>query len=651
VPAPFFTHPRLTGMSVAPDGRWYVLELDVPSTAGVNRCAVPVDAGDAHPRFAGWDVTALPDRCVLHLAPADTGPPRTALWWRSLDSGRSVPLAAPPGGVFGYRLAPAAGCVVYATAMHSGAAADEDRLVRGRRAALGTRAVLHEPGDPVHHGGGGGQRIRLAGLSLGTDGSPSAGCLLPEPPGARLRGSFTVDAVARRVVAESAMDSTGRFGLLLAERCGTDERWHWCHLVEDDRADFASPVLSPDGRWLACVRTSGGPADPATPLSPALWLLDLTRPADGGRPLAPDLDRWPTSTVWTPDGAGLYVTADCAGHRPVYLAEAATGAVRRLTGTGSYTGVQVCGPDVYAIRSAVDRVPAPVRLRPDGPPGGRRPRRLAGPAPQLAVPGHLHRVSAGSGRSLVRGWLCRPDPTPGQPPAPLLVWLHGGPRASWTGWSWRWCPWLAVARGYAVLLPDPAPSTGYGRAFVHRAWGDWADTPCADVMRLVDRTAARPDVDGSRIAVMGGSYGGFLAYHLVARSDRFRAAVVHAGIWDLAGFVDASTMARAFHGEFGHPLDVPKVYAHQSPRSRAARIRVPLLLSHGSQDPVVPFTQALTAWGDLRRLATPVRLLQFPDEPHDIVKPGNVQVWYECVFAFLDHTLHGRDWQPPAALV
>ncbi|WP_203704526.1 S9 family peptidase [Asanoa iriomotensis] len=575
-------------------------------------------------------MTALPDRCVLYLAEADTGPPRTALWWRSLDRGEARPLAAPPGGVSAYAHAAVADQVLYVT-----------------RQAQGKGAALYEPGETVHYGRGAGQRrIRLACLSLASQ----TAALLPELCGARLRGGFAVAEDALRVVAESIVDGQRqrRLGLHLAERGGTDSPWRWRPLAPHDDADFFSPLLSADGRWLACTRVSGGSAgagSPGAPVSGTLWLFDLADPADGGRPLATDVDVWPTPAAWTPDA--LLFTADRAGSRPVFSVEIATGAVRRLTGTGSFTDVQSRGDEIYAIRSAVDRVPVPTRQRPHGPSGRRAPQVLPSPTPDPAMPGHLERVVADIGSAPVSGWLCRPA---GTRPRPLLVWLHGGPRASWNAWSWRWCPWLAVAKGYAVLMPDPAPSTGYGQAFTERAWGDWAGTPGADVMSLVDVVSARPDVDADRTAVMGGSFGGFLAYHLVARSSRFRAAVVHAGIWDLGEFVGSSTMAPTFHAEFGHPLDAADTYRRQSPRSRAHQMRTPLLLSHGSLDPVVPFTQALTALNDLRRLGRPARLLQFPDEMHDITRPGNVRIWYEAVFAFLDHALCDRPWRPPAPL-
>ena len=66
---------------------------------------------------------------------------------------------------------------------------------------------------------------------------------------------------------------------------------------------------------------------------------------------------------------------------------------------------------------------------------------------------------------------------------------------SWNSWSWRWNPWLMAARGYAVLLPDPGLSTGYGHDFVGRGYGEWGPRPYADLMAITDATVARPDID------------------------------------------------------------------------------------------------------------------------------------------------------------
>lgn len=100
---------------------------------------------------------------------------------------------------------------------------------------------------------------------------------------------------------------------------------------------------------------------------------------------------------------------------------------------------------------------------------------LRAPAERPQLPGRLEdvavQVTDPDGTEVtVRGFLALPEHASDQVPAPLLLWVHGGPIGSWNAWSWRWNPWLMVAQGYAVLLPDPALSTGYGEEFLARGW-------------------------------------------------------------------------------------------------------------------------------------------------------------------------------------
>src|SRR5262249_3863021 len=163
-------------------------------------------------------------------------------------------------------------------------------------------------------------------------------------------------------------------------------------------------------------------------------------------------------------------------------------------------------------RSSILEPPAPVRIDASSP--GAAPARLLSPTGQVRVPGHVRDVRAvADDGAQVRGWLVLPDAAASAvpSPAPLLVWVHGGPVMTWSAWSWRWNPGLMAARGYAVLLPDPALSTGYGQDFIARGHGAWGDKPYTDVMALTDMVVALPEIDATRTAVMGGSFGGYMA--------------------------------------------------------------------------------------------------------------------------------------------
>ncbi|GIF64116.1 peptidase S9 [Asanoa ishikariensis] len=631
--APCFVAPRVRGLAVAPDGDRYALEIDTMTSSGgrlppavwLGRIGTP-----PRPAFVGRQVTLLSGGVALYRARSVERPGRDALWRRD-ETAAAEEIAAPPGGVAGYRAATRSGVVVYAT-----------------RTPHSADAVLFDGGQPVGSlRGDGGGRPRLVLLRPGCE--PTA---LPDPPDGVLDGAFDLSADGTRIVATCRLrGGTAYRTVLLVAECDRHDRWRWRTVLDDPEGSFAHPVLSPDGRRIVCMRGDSGRRrsgnNAGTPPDTALWIADLDPPG-GARRVAAELECRAGEAAWSPDGERLYVCADRCGNRPVYEITV-DGGYRRLTAVGAFEQVAAAGDAVYALRSALDSPPAPVVIRASAVPGRRGPYPLGMPA-AAGRPGTLERVSVVTEDGhRVHGWLCRP-PSTGRK-VPLQVWLHGGPYASWAAWSWRWNPWLAVRRGYAVLLPDPAPSIGYGRAFRRRAWGDWSGAPRTDVLSIVAEVRGRPGIDASRVAVLGSSFGGFLVNLLVTRSDAFQAAVSHAGMWDLAAFASGSVVAAPFIAEFGHPVDPAGAgYAAHSPRTGAAAVRTPILVSHGSRDDKVPYTEALAQYADLCHLGKPVRLLLLSDEGHEIARAANVQLWYECVFAFLAHVLDGVPFEVPGPL-
>ena len=233
---------------------------------------------------------------------------------------------------------------------------------------------------------------------------------------------------------------------------------------------------------------------------------------------------------------------------------------------------------------------------------------------------------------------------------PLVVFVHGGPLGSWNSWHWRWNAHILVAHGYAVLAPDPAISLGYGQAMIQRGWGDWGAAPFTDVMVAVDGALERPDLDASRTALMGGSFGGYMANWVAGHTDRFRAIVTHASLWELRGFHGTTDTGAFWEYEMGDPYRDPSRYVHESPSEHVAAIRTPMLVIHGEQDFRVPVSEALRLWTDLRRNGVTAKFLYFPDENHWILKPPNARLWYATVLAFLDEHVLGKPFERPALL-
>jgi len=424
---------------------------------------------------------------------------------------------------------------------------------------------------------------------------------------------------------------------------------------------FEGPRVSPDGRLIACQRERQQTA--AEPMDVTLAVLENNGPGaadESGRDLLPGLDRWPVEPAWSHDSRAIYFVADDTGRRPVFRVDVATGEVSRVTRDDAAYSDLNPAPDgryLYALRAAVDSPPTPVRIdldpnTPNHPAAADAgPVALPCPGTPLTLPGRLEEVEATADDGHpVRSWLVLPEAASADEPAPLLLWVHGGPMNSWNSWAWRWNPWLMAARGYAVLLPDPALSTGYGQAFIARGHRDWGTRPCADIMAATDAALARPDIDADRVAMMGGSYGGYMANWMAGHTDRFKAIVSHAGLWALDQMFGTTDHPMFWRPQFGDPLTEPEMYEANSPNRHIARIRTPMLVIHGDKDYRVPVGEALRLWWDLSRYGAEAKFLYFPDENHWILTPGNARIWYETVFAFLAQHVLGEPWERPPLL-
>jgi dipeptidyl aminopeptidase/acylaminoacyl peptidase len=383
--------------------------------------------------------------------------------------------------------------------------------------------------------------------------------------------------------------------------------------------------------------------------APELWVCEV----DTGkrRAAAPEWDAHPIPQAWAADSQHVYATADQRGHVPVFRVEIASGTVQPvLDAAGSHTNVSVL-PErrgLIGLRHRFFHPPEPFLL----PPGTATPRLLAELSGFSQDEGEaLARAIAfsvpGAGAQPVHPFLLTPRERANGARVPALVWIHGGPIAQWAdGWHWRWNPLVALSAGYAVALPNPRGSTGFGQAFVEGAWGNtWGGASYEDVLSVVDSLSARPEIDAERLVAMGGSYGGYMTNWIGANSPRFRALVTHASLFALSSFHGAtdqpaywSLMMRGspWHGGDG---DAQASYDRYSPHRGIARWKTPTLVIHGERDYRVPISEALALFEALQAHGVESELLVFPDENHWIVRPRNIRVWYERWLAFVGRHL------------
>jgi dipeptidyl aminopeptidase/acylaminoacyl peptidase len=162
-----------------------------------------------------------------------------------------------------------------------------------------------------------------------------------------------------------------------------------------------------------------------------------------------------------------------------------------------------------------------------------------------------------------------------------------------------------------VLLPDPALSTGNGAKMIRRGWGQWGGAPYDDLMAVTDAALERPDLDASRTAAMGGSYGGYMANWIAGHTERFSAIVSHASLWSLEQFQGTTDYPAMWADEWGYPDTNPELYRTWSPDSYADAITTPMLVTHGDHDYRCPVGESLRLWSDLIRRGVDARLLWF----------------------------------------
>lgn len=290
--------------------------------------------------------------------------------------------------------------------------------------------------------------------------------------------------------------------------------------------------------------------------------------------------------------------------------------------------------EVWLLDTAAGRVPA-LRVRSDS-------------NPQVAgwARGQLQErswVSSRDGRT-IHGVLLLPAGHVAGTPLPTLLQIHGGPAWAWSsGWLGSWHDWaqLLASHGYAVLLPNPRGSEGQGRAFTESVRGDWGGGDLQDVLDGLDQLVEDGIADPARVAIGGWSYGGYLSAWAVARSDRFRTAIVGAGISDIGAMALATDTPDYLPGYFGDPLARRDVYDRHSPIRHVAGIGVPVLILHGEADTRVPVSQGDQLHGALRFHGTPVTMVRYPRGPHWFHERAHERDVLVRVLDWLDRHLRG----------
>ena len=230
---------------------------------------------------------------------------------------------------------------------------------------------------------------------------------------------------------------------------------------------------------------------------------------------------------------------------------------------------------------------------------------------------------------------------------PAVLNVHGGP---WARDTWGFHPeaqWLAN-RGYACIQVDYRGSTGYGKDHVNAGDREWGAKMHTDLLDAVDHLVAKGWIDPERVAIYGGSYGGYAALVGAAFTpERFRCAVDIVGPSNLSTLIKSippywAPMIAQFHTRLGHPDGDADLLWERSPLSRVDNISIPLLIAQGANDPRVKQAESEQIVEAMVARGIPHEYLLYEDEGHGFAKPENRLDFYARAEAFLAEHLGGR---------
>jgi dipeptidyl aminopeptidase/acylaminoacyl peptidase len=394
-----------------------------------------------------------------------------------------------------------------------------------------------------------------------------------------------------------------------------------------------SPQYSPNGRYLA-YRSQQRPGYE----SDRFTLVLLERATGKLTVLTELLDRWVNSFVWSPDSQRIFFTAVDRGRQPIHFISITGGAMSVAASGDNMLDDMQFTPDGKTMVFTRQSGSRPVEIVKAGSGGGAE--TVLTHFNDAVLAAHptapLEELyTKGAEGAQIQSFLVKPPGFDATKRYPVMMLIHGGPQGEWgQSWSYRWNAHVFASAGYVVVMPNPRGSVGYGQKFTDGINNDWGGRAYDDMMAVTDRVAALPYVDRDRMVAAGGSYGGYLIDWILGHTNRFKALVSHAGVYDLRSEAGATEELWFPKWEFGGmPWDTPETYDKWSPSHFVREFKTPTLVIHGELDFRVPYTQGLQLFTALQLQKVPSRLLLYPDEGHWVLKPQNSMLWYKT---FLD---------------
>ena len=213
-------------------------------------------------------------------------------------------------------------------------------------------------------------------------------------------------------------------------------------------------------------------------------------------------------------------------------------------------------------------------------------------------------------------------------PFPIHVDIHGGPHGMWPAGRFLAFHQAIAAAGYALMLPNPRGSVGYGQQFTSACTGDWGGADYEDILACCDDSISRGIADPDRLFVSGGSYGGFMTSWIVGHTDRFRAATAMAAVIDQTSMTFTTEIPDfVLFSMGGRPWERGAEYEKRSPLTYLPQVKTPVLVVHWEGDLRVPVGQGEELYGGLRLLGKETEFVRYPGGFHIMRTPSQAVDW------------------------
>jgi dipeptidyl aminopeptidase/acylaminoacyl peptidase len=417
----------------------------------------------------------------------------------------------------------------------------------------------------------------------------------------------------------------------------TDKGAHLGQITTNPGEDH-SPAWSPDGKWIAYV----------TQTEPKLFQyatkhLAIT-PATGGeaKVLTRAFDRNVSDLLFAADSKSILFIADDDGTQNVCRIAITGGEITRPIGGRLmvYNYSLAKSGDIAAQIDQMDR-PSEIYARPAS--GGTLTRLTHtndALISQLKLsPGEYVHFKSKDGTT-VAGYLYKPLDYARGKKVPTLLHPHGGPVWAWYA-EFQATIQVLAANGYAVLLPNPRGSSGYGQKFCQAIFADWGNKDYQDDVAMVDYAIEQGIADPDGLGVGGHSYGAISTDFIIAQTSRFKGAISDAGEALNVTLYGHDQYQKDYDTELGPPWENQALWDRLSPFYRVTKITTPTLFMGGNLDWNVPIIGGEQMYQAMKSLGRETELVIYPDEYHEFKSPSHIKDRLERQLAWFGHYVKG----------